>query len=92
MHPGCTLWSPKPEAAQVVEMAPALGLDHAREKVLADAVKLARHVGYRNAGVLQLALELPPITPHLLAQTKRNILVQNIFMHICVCWMLQRIL
>ena len=33
-------------------MAPALGLDHARERVLADAVKLARHVGYRNAGMM----------------------------------------
>ena len=34
-------------------MAPALGLEGVKEKVLADAVKLAKHVGYRNAGACQ---------------------------------------
>lgn len=38
---------------KVVEIAPAPVLDEAiRQKILADAVKLARHVGYQNVGKL----------------------------------------
>jgi pyruvate carboxylase len=36
---------------QVVEMAPSLGLDPTvRQALLDEAVKLVKHVGYRNAG------------------------------------------
>ena len=43
---------------QVVEMAPAVGLDVSiRARLHADAVKLARHVGYRNAGTVEFMVE-----------------------------------
>lgn len=43
---------------QVVEMAPAIGLsDAVRQKLHADAVKLARHVNYRNAGTVEFMLD-----------------------------------
>ena len=39
---------------KVVEMAPAVNLDATvRARLHADAVKLARHVGYRNAGTVE---------------------------------------
>lgn len=39
---------------KVVEIAPAVGLDDAvRERITQDAVKLATHVGYRNAGTME---------------------------------------
>jgi len=39
---------------KVVEMAPAVGLaEEVRARLHADAVKLARHVGYRNAGTVE---------------------------------------
>ena len=38
-------------------MAPALDLDHVRDKILADAVKLAQHVGYRNAGTVEFMVD-----------------------------------
>lgn len=38
-------------------MAPALGLDAVRPKILADAVKLARHVNYRNAGTVEFMVD-----------------------------------
>ncbi len=48
----------KATAAQVVEVAPAYGLD---EKVRAalhrDAVKLCQHVGYRNAGTVEFMVD-----------------------------------
>ena len=37
---------------KVVEIAPAPNLDaKLRQKILDDAVKLAKHVGYQNAGL-----------------------------------------
>ena len=39
-------------------MAPALGLDAVRPRLLADAVKLARHVGYRNAGTVEFMVRM----------------------------------
>lgn len=48
---------------KVIELAPAFGLD---EKVRAalhrDAVKIAKHVGYRNAGTVEFMVE-PNGTP-----------------------------
>lgn len=38
---------------QVVEIAPAFGLDESmRQQLHSDAVRLVKHVGYRNAGAL----------------------------------------
>ena len=38
---------------QVVEIAPAFGLDEGmRQQLHSDAVRLVKHVGYRNAGAL----------------------------------------
>lgn len=40
-------------ASQVVEMAPAYALSQeVKNSLYRDAVKLAKHVGYRNAGAL----------------------------------------
>jgi pyruvate carboxylase len=39
---------------KVVEMAPAPNLDdELRTNLLIDAVRLAKHVGYQNAGILK---------------------------------------
>ena len=39
---------------QVVEIAPAPALpEGVREKILADALRLAKHVGYQNAGTVE---------------------------------------
>ena len=44
---------------QVVEMAPAPNLDPViRDRLHADAVKLAKHVGYRNAGTVEFMVGL----------------------------------
>ena len=43
---------------KVVEMAPAFGLDPVVKQALYDdAVKLARHVGYRNAGTVEFMVD-----------------------------------
>ncbi len=43
---------------KVVEIAPAPNLDpDLRERMCADAVKLARHIGYRNAGTVEFLLD-----------------------------------
>ncbi|KAH7718148.1 CRE-PYC-1 protein [Aphelenchoides avenae] len=43
---------------KVVEIAPAPVLDEAvRQNILADAVKLARHVGYQNVGTVEFLLD-----------------------------------
>ena len=43
---------------KVVEIAPAPGLDDAvRQRLFADAVKLARHCGYRNAGTVEFMVD-----------------------------------
>lgn len=43
---------------KVVEMAPAPGLDPAvKARLFEDAVRLARHVGYRNAGTVEVREE-----------------------------------
>lgn len=43
---------------QVVEIAPAPALaDKVKEALYADAVKLARHVGYRNAGTVEFMVD-----------------------------------
>ena len=43
---------------KVVEMAPAVNLDPAvRARLHADAVKLAKHVGYRNAGTVEFMVD-----------------------------------
>jgi len=43
---------------KVVEIAPAPFLtNEIREKILADAVKLAKHVGYQNAGTVEFLLD-----------------------------------
>ena len=45
-------------AAQVVEVAPAFGLDPEVRKALhRDAVKLCQHVGYRNAGTVEFMVD-----------------------------------
>jgi hypothetical protein len=42
----------------VVEIAPAPALDDAvRQALFADAVKLAKHVGYRNAGTVEFMVD-----------------------------------
>ncbi|TDV39820.1 pyruvate carboxylase [Actinophytocola oryzae] len=42
---------------KVIEIAPAPNLDPAlREQICADAVKFARHIGYRNAGTVEFLL------------------------------------
>lgn len=43
---------------KVVEVAPAVGLDPAlREKLTQDAVRLAKHVGYVNAGTVEFLVD-----------------------------------
>ncbi|MGX7824875.1 pyruvate carboxylase [Actinokineospora sp. 24-640] len=43
---------------KVIEIAPAPNLDPAlREQICADAVKFARHIGYRNAGTVEFLLD-----------------------------------
>jgi len=43
---------------KVVEMAPSYGLDEkVRQALFDDAVKLARHVGYRNAGTVEFMVD-----------------------------------
>ncbi|GAB4009404.1 pyruvate carboxylase [Nocardioides ultimimeridianus] len=43
---------------KVVEIAPAPGLDPAlRDRMCADAVRFARHIGYRNAGTVEFLLD-----------------------------------
>ncbi|NLK37830.1 MAG: pyruvate carboxylase [Epulopiscium sp.] len=43
---------------KVVEYAPAFTLkDETREKIFADAIKLATHVGYKNAGTLEFLVD-----------------------------------
>lgn len=45
-------------AVQVVEVAPAFGLDpEVREALHRDAVKLCQHVGYRNAGTVEFMVD-----------------------------------
>src|SRR5690606_947438 len=43
---------------KVVELAPAPNLDpQVRERICADAVAFARHIGYRNAGTVEFLLD-----------------------------------
>lgn len=43
---------------QVVELAPAYGLDDkVRQALHADALKIARHVNYRNAGTVEFMVD-----------------------------------
>lgn len=43
---------------QVVEMAPSYGLNpRVRQELYDAAVKLARHVGYRNAGTVEFMVD-----------------------------------
>ncbi|RKT57096.1 pyruvate carboxylase [Saccharothrix australiensis] len=43
---------------KVIEIAPAPNLDPAvRERICADAVRFARHIGYRNAGTVEFLLD-----------------------------------
>ena len=50
--------SPCLPACQVVEIAPAPGLAaDIKEKLYADAVRLAKHVGYRNAGTVEFMVD-----------------------------------
>lgn len=43
---------------KIVEIAPAPNLPtELRDKILADAVKLARHVGYQNAGTVEFLID-----------------------------------
>ena len=43
---------------KVIEIAPAPGLDpELRERICADAVAFARHIGYRNAGTVEFLLD-----------------------------------
>lgn len=43
---------------KVIEVAPAVGLDaQLRERMCADAVAFARHIGYRNAGTVEFLLD-----------------------------------
>ena len=43
---------------QVVELAPAFGLDDkVRQALHADALKIARHVRYRNAGTVEFMVD-----------------------------------
>ena len=42
----------------MVELAPAFGLDpEVRQALHRDALKLARHVGYRNAGTVEFMVD-----------------------------------
>jgi pyruvate carboxylase len=46
-------------ALKVVELAPAYGLDpEIRAKLHEDAVKLAKFVGYRNAGTVEFMVDI----------------------------------
>ena len=50
--------APAPSRPQVVEVAPAPKLPNSTRKALYDdAVKLARHVGYRNAGTVEFMVD-----------------------------------
>lgn len=43
---------------KVVEIAPAPALpDGVREKILGDALRLAKHVGYQNAGTVEFLVD-----------------------------------
>ncbi|MFY1679781.1 MULTISPECIES: pyruvate carboxylase [unclassified Streptomyces] len=43
---------------KVIELAPAPGLDPAlRDRICADAVRFARHIGYRNAGTVEFLVD-----------------------------------
>ena len=43
---------------KVIEVAPAVGLDpELRERICADAVAFARHIGYVNAGTVEFLLD-----------------------------------
>ncbi len=43
---------------KVIEVAPAVGLDQAlRDRICADAVAFARHIGYANAGTVEFLLD-----------------------------------
>ena len=45
--------------AQVVEMAPAPGLAvDIKQRLYDDAVRLAKHVGYRNAGTVEFMVDM----------------------------------
>lgn len=47
-----------PCSPKVVEMAPSFNLrEETRQALFADAVKLCRHVGYRNAGTVEFMVD-----------------------------------
>ena len=53
MPRGCLIWR-----AQVVEVAPAYGLDPTvRAALHRDAVALCKHVNYRNAGTVEFMVD-----------------------------------
>ena len=49
---------------KVIEVAPAVGLDPGlRQRICADAVAFARHIGYVNAGTVEFLVEGDGRTP-----------------------------
>ena len=70
------------DRVQVVEMAPAVALDSSiRKKLHDDAVKLARHVNYRNAGTVEFMVE--PSGAHYFLEVNPRIQVWHGAQHMC---------
>ncbi|PZF83380.1 pyruvate carboxylase [Jiangella anatolica] len=61
---------------KVVELAPAPNLDPSvRDRICADAVKFARHIGYRNAGTVEFLLD--PEGRHVFIEMNPRIQVEH---------------
>ncbi|WP_053203111.1 pyruvate carboxylase [Jiangella muralis] len=61
---------------KVVELAPAPNLDPAvRDQICADAVRFARHIGYRNAGTVEFLLD--PAGRHVFIEMNPRIQVEH---------------
>ncbi|HWE89345.1 MAG TPA: pyruvate carboxylase [Pseudonocardiaceae bacterium] len=61
---------------KVIEMAPAPNLDPAlRERICADAVRFARHIGYVNAGTVEFLLD--PAGRHVFIEMNPRIQVEH---------------
>ncbi|SEE89780.1 pyruvate carboxylase [Jiangella alba] len=61
---------------KVVELAPAPNLDPAlRDRICADAVRFARHIGYRNAGTVEFLLD--PAGRHVFIEMNPRIQVEH---------------
>ena len=76
---------------QVVEVAPAYGLDpEVRAALHRDAVKLCKHVGYRNAGTVEFMVDkhggyyFLEVNPRI--QVPRCYPVKNPASMHCSCW------